>query len=604
MHRASTPLVAESDLGLSLQELDPPIPMTLLARGFIVRWISSLGCRQLGLTREQVEGRCWYDLFPQSRARAREHDALFTGELERVDVEEFETVCGDTRRYFFLRMRPVRSPDGTVCAVMAVAEDITSRVLAERELRRNEERFRAIWSETRDAVVICDARGTVLFTNPAVERILGRGNMEGASAFRLMHPDDLPRAQDMFARLVADVRVGVMHDLEIRKQHADGTWRWLEITGSNLLDHPSVRGIVLHARDCTRRKIAEADAAAARTHFETALWGSKAAYWRVTVDDDHAEMSPNFWSLFGIDRAEWERDAHPWNARLHPDDRARVQRVWDDCLAGRVEFYEIEYRLRTAVGWLWLHDRARITERHEDGRPRAVCGTSQDATARKTLESAFAEAVAAEHRRLGYDLHDGLGQELTGVQFLLASVANRLRSVRPEEAAVLEDAQALVRGAIDTTRAIAQGLGAPGLRHGDLRLAIEELAADVSRRHGLQVECRTSGWTRDTVSDSAAQQIYRIVQEAVTNARRHAEATRVGIALHASGHRVEVSVADDGCGLPATAVGAQGMGLTIMAERARSIGAEFTIGTDAGGGTRVVVSLPVRGGVAHDLAAP
>lgn len=578
---------------LRLEDLDPPVPMLLLEPGFVIRWVSTTACTEFGISREQFVGRCWYELFPQSLARRPEHEAMFAGRLDRLDVGDFEFRCAaGTTRHFSVRLRPVRGPDGAVLSVIGVGEDVTQRVAIERELRRSEERFRAISSEARDVVAICDAEGTLLYANSAVDRMLGRDELIGVSAFLHMHPDDLPLARERFAALVADRRPGVVHEMVVRKQHADGSWRSLELTALNMLDHPAVRGIVINGRDVTQHRAAEAEAAASRERFETALWGSKAAYWRVRVNEDRADMSPNFWSLFGIDRAEWERDRHPWNVRLHPDDRARVQRAWDDCIAGRVDFYEIDYRLRTGTGWLWVHDRGRVTERGPDGRPLAVGGTTQDASARKMLEQALADAVATEQRRLGYDLHDGLGQELTGVQFLLASVANRLRNERPEDAAAIEEAQALVRGAIDTTRQLAQGLGAPGLRHGDLRLAIEELAADANRRCGLRVECRALGWARDVVSAAAAQQLYRIVQEALTNAWRHSGASCVTIELAADAELVELAVTDDGCGIAAPAVRTPGMGLTIMGERARSIGAELYVGRGPQRGTRVVVRLP------------
>jgi signal transduction histidine kinase len=80
-----------------------------------------------------------------------------------------------------------------------------------------------------------------------------------------------------------------------------------------------------------------------------------------------------------------------------------------------------------------MHDRGRIIERDAAGRPLRIGGTSQDASARKALERELADAASREQRRLSYDLHDGLGQELTGVQFLLSGVARRLASGRRVE---------------------------------------------------------------------------------------------------------------------------------------------------------------------------
>lgn len=452
-----------------LEDIDPPVPMLILERGLVIRWMSQAAIREFGLKAERMVGRSWYELFPQSLARRHEHEALFQGKLDRLDIPRVELRLGCERpRYFSLHVRPLRVPGGPVEAILGVGEEVTALIEAEQALRASE---------------AC---------------------------------------------------------------------------------------------------------------LETALWGSKAAFWTISVHDDRAEMSPNFFKLTGIDPTEWVAELHPWNSRMHPEDRPCVRRIYEDFVTGQIDFYECEYRLRTPGGWIWMHDRGRVTKRDSDGRPLTIAGTSQDASERKNLEQALAQATSIEQRRISYDLHDGLGQELTGIQFLLASVVTRLRAKRPAEATELEEVIAHVRQAIDTTRTIAQGLVPAILRHGDLRLAIEDLAAAASRRYGMRVECIAGRWTPAAVSESTAQHLYRIAQEALTNAHRHGRAKTVTVELQASAEALELSITDEGCGIPDTLPENRGIGLIIIAHRARSIGAALTIGRHPRGGTRVAVRRSIK----------
>ena len=205
----------------------------------------------------------------------------------------------------------------------------------------------------------------------------------------------------------------------------------------------------------------------------------------------------------------------------------------------------------------------------------------------------LARAASVEQQRLSYELHDGLGQELTGIQFLLSSIAKRLQADRPGDATELESVIAHVRQTIETTRRISQGLMPPSLTRGDLWLSIQDLAADVSRFHGMCVECSAERWTPGALSESTAQHLYRITQEALTNARRHGHARRANVVLRITAQALEVSVTDDGCGIPEPLPDNRGIGLSIMAHRARTIGAALGIERHSEGGTRVTVHCPL-----------
>jgi PAS domain S-box-containing protein len=194
-------------LAHAVEAVDPPIPMLILERGLRIRWVSSAAVKELGVRADRLIGRTWYDLFPESRARAAEHDQLFAGARASLEVPRIalELDCGRPK-YFSLRLRPIRAADGSVEAILGLGEDITAQVLAELALRDNEERFQAISTHANDLIVIVNRGGVISFASASLETVLGRrpNDRVGGSIFDHLHPEDLPRAQLAFRRLVDD----------------------------------------------------------------------------------------------------------------------------------------------------------------------------------------------------------------------------------------------------------------------------------------------------------------------------------------------------------------------------------------------------------------
>ena len=147
-----------------------------------------------------------------------------------------------------------------VLAVAALALAVLNHkrhTASEREeeaLRRSEERFRSLVQNGFDVVSVYDADGTVVYDSPAIERVLGYTPEErlGQNAFDYLHPDDRGRARDIIVRVLETPRV--LMQLEIRGRRSDGSWRWLEVGITNLLDDPTVGGIVANMRDITERR--------------------------------------------------------------------------------------------------------------------------------------------------------------------------------------------------------------------------------------------------------------------------------------------------------------------------------------------------------------
>jgi PAS domain S-box-containing protein len=217
----------------------------------------------------------------------------------------------------------------------------------------------------------------------------------------------------------------------------------------------------------------------------------------------------------------------------------------------------------------------------------------EDITERKRLERALLEAADHERRRLGADLHDGLGQQLTGISLMagaLAQAATKGKVPRPEELAQLE---VLMRQAIATCRTVARGLSPLSCAGGGLVGALQEMAhPQEGHMYGPEVHFEAVTAAPLRLPPDATDHLYRIAQEAVTNARRHADAQRIDITLDIQPATVRLEIQDDGIGRPPPTVEAIGMGQKIMQFRTASIGARLSVGPGDHGGTLITVECP------------
>lgn len=226
----------------------------------------------------------------------------------------------------------------------------------------------------------------------------------------------------------------------------------------------------------------------------------------------------------------------------------------------------------------------------------------QDVSERKQLERAILQAVSREQYRIGNDLHDGLGQELTGIALMLRGLAGKVTTEYPSILPEIEGITRLVNSSIESTRALARGLSPVNLERGGLSDALEGLAMHASELYNVSVSCTHRVKTIRPLSAELANHLYRIAQEAVRNAVRHGQARSIRLHLHGARAKVRLTITDDGVGMPADAVDAPGMGLKIMRYRARILGGEvrFERGTPdvtAKGtkpGTRIVCECPLE----------
>jgi PAS domain S-box-containing protein len=212
----------------------------------------------VGRAREQVIGRTDREIYDDPAVgdalMLTDRRIMESGVAEVIE-ENIQTPTG--YRVYLSTKVPYRASDGRVIGIIGSARDITERIRAEEAVRESEHRFRSLNEHANDVILVTDARGIITFASPSLSSIMGVASehVVGRSCFDAVHPDDVERMRCAFE----DVRAhqGARRDDELRVRRGDGAWVLMRAQTRNLLDVPSVRGIVINSRDVTEQRRTE-----------------------------------------------------------------------------------------------------------------------------------------------------------------------------------------------------------------------------------------------------------------------------------------------------------------------------------------------------------
>jgi PAS domain S-box-containing protein len=425
-----------------------------------------------------------------------------------------------------------------------------------------------------------------------------------------LHPEDR-------ARVLLEVEASLArrppgdYETEFRLRHKDGSYRWIYARAHMETDGTGrpQRMLGCHV-DITERKRAEEarEALSHRNQSLVAALGQIVYDWRPGTDE--LIWEGDYTKVLGYSAAEMGSTTESWTSRTHPDDLERVLAEVDLSTRERRN-YDLEYRFRHRDGtYLWMHDKG-ITFVGPEGTLARIIGVFVDITARRQAEDKLRELATElrrlsqrlieteeiERRRINRELHDQIGANLSALTLELELIRKLLPRQSPAGIRErLDDASRLVSEVVQHARNVMADLRPPALDDYGLLAALRAYAEPLSARIGIPISVRGDE-IQPRPSAAAETALFRIAQEALNNAAKHARAKRLDVTLTADKRRVKLVVADNGIGYDRTALSptAEGWGLRTMHERAAALDADFTIESEPGKGTRVIVELTMGG---------
>lgn len=565
-----------------------------------------------------------YGMTPQERSMS--YDEF----LERVHPDDRQLVRQVVERAYrdhrpFTFQHRITLPNGTIRTLNARGEvfldsegkpkkmfgtgqDITEQKMYESALLESEERYRNLVETAKDVILTFSIDGRITSLNPAFENVTGWSRQEwiGRSFSELLHPDDLALAMQRFARVM---RGEVLPGHEWRVRAKSGEYLVGEMLTAPLRRNGNIVGLLGIARDVTERKRAE-------RQIQILAQTIKSMNECVVITDLENTIlfvNPAFLRTYNYEENELiGKSVTMLRAPSTPQELA--DRITADTLSGgwSGEVYnvrkggeEFPIALSTSV----IHD--------DEGKPIALVGSSRDISNERKMQRQLEEAGRQrnedlhrfaisvqraqedERRRIARELHDDLGQRLSGMKLNIEMLEESIPLTDPSTLESLQAFRSQIDGMITEIRNISSNLHPAALDDFGLMVALRLLCQDFQKvQKHISVTCEMGTVKVEHFNPEVEIALYRIAQEALSNIARHSEAQTVGLQLLHDGKSVKLMIEDDGKGfdplkLRSNGQRNRGLGLISMRERAEHLGGSVHIESTVGHGVTIQVEIPL-----------
>ena len=447
------------------------------------------------------------------------------------------------------------------------------------DLRDSNERLRAILDTAVEGIITIDERGIIESFNPAAEKIFGYTATEAIGQnVKLLMPAPFREQHDGYLenyRRTGHAKI-IGIGREVMGRRKDGTLFPMDLSVSEvrLATRRMFTGFV---RDITQRKEAEKTL----SHYAALVESSDDAIVGKTLEGQVTSWNHGAEAIFGYTRDEII--GKPVSILIPADRQDEEPAILAKIRRGEsIDHYET---VRQRKDGKLINISVTVSPiRDAEGKIIGASKAARDITERKRLETEVAEISNREQQRIGQDLHDGLCQELAGIQLMCQVLEQKLAAKSKEEAKQVADISEHVREAIGHTRKLARGLSPVELETNGFTSALIELA-DTARKL-FHIECRFDSAAPVMIRNNvAATHLYRIAQEAINNAVKHGKAKRIRISLTPNSEKVRMTIEDNGLGFSNAERKGSGMGLHTMKYRASVIGAALEVRSEGTGAT-------------------
>lgn len=483
-------------------------------------------------------------------------------------------------------------------AIESLQTELVQRARAERLLAESREQYRMLFEHAPSPMWVVDL-DTLQFldVNESAVRHYGyrREEFLAMTVVDIRPPEDVPR----FLRELPVTTDGPRIPGNWRHRKKDGSVIDVEL-GVYSFDYGGRRARLAIVNDVTESKRLMEQLRASEERFRRIFEEAPIGIGAIGGDGRLLRVNEALCAMSGYTAAELT--GKTLAQMTHPEDAAGCQRLLDALFEGTRHAFHLEQRCLTKTGRL-LWGQVTVTAPHaRKGTPPYALAMIEDVSERKRAEATRVRllkkimvAQEEERQRLARELHDGIGQILTGLAVGLRSLDDVPQS--EQAAAQSRKLRQVAADAVDEVRRIARGLRPSVLDDLGLEEALRQFVRDYTGAYGIAADVHFGGERSRRLPNAVEIALYRIIQEAMTNAARHAGARHVSVVMERGPSTVTAIIEDDGCGFETDASasgGSPGLGIPGMRERAGLLSGTLEIESSSGKGTAVYVRIPVR----------
>ncbi|MEN3941144.1 PAS domain S-box protein [Prosthecobacter sp. SYSU 5D2] len=587
-------------LALSTQALRNEASLNALCRTLVEEWVDGIflvdgswrilfanqgALNALGYTQAELHGRSiQYVLLMDS---ARKKEPLLSKSCQKVTLRGSHIHKDGSKQKVEIVLR--RLPGERI---LVTIRDIREQLAAEEYTRRQAAYYRGLFENNPSGVAVFDTTLQITKVNSALRRMLGYTDRQ---LTQMRIPDLLEgqnRPVDDFWKQAASSGFKPQKDLEITLKSREGKSLYVHAAVTFLPDNAqeSGQGIILFT-DISARRQAEQELKRQSQLNDTLVRESAAMIGLVDLEGRILKVNPAVEKISGytskelVGKTVWE------SGLVDPEEipraRERLKKLQDG--APRVTAIS---RGRTKSGDLRTIQVHNTATRNADDQIEGYIITAIDITEQQRLQHHLMEAIEQEQARIGHDLHDGVGQLLTGIGALVEMLQLRLSENEKTEAGRIHE---LVQQAIQQVRQLSRNMSPAAIQHRDLAASLHLLADTV--RTSFRRECEFIADLSVKIDDTTqSTHLFRLAQEAINNAIRHGNPTQILISLRQedASHAV-LEIFNNGRPFDCRP-GSEGIGLRVMNYRASLIHADFSVNCPPAGGVKVTCKFPLPSG--------
>jgi len=577
---------------------------------FRIKVLNKAAEKNYGIVEEEVIGKKLSDFVEfhyVGSTREKSYSALRENGVWHGEV--FILNAQGEKEYFHHTVKYVMDENDSQIGILSTARNITDRKLAGEKLKRSEQFYRALITNSLDGMLLMNADGKITFASPSVKHVLGYEVDEilNRNGFEFVHPDDIKWAFESFQKEV--VEQPEVKFIVVRLLNKSGEWLWCMVRGHNLLGNKYVNSLVVYFHDDTLRKKATDALKESERQFRNLIRDIQLG---VVLQDKHGRnilCNDAFAQMFastkeeilGIEIQDIAIDPiHEDGRRFSQEERPTYKAIFTKQPARDVVMGIIRPNVNHRV-WLLINADPVLDEKGE--LLHIICCV-KDITDRKKMEEdqmikqmqhqrqltqASIDGQEKERKEIGKELHDNIGQQLTTIKLFL-DIAKTTADDTTNE--MVSMGLKGISDVINDIREMSRSLVPSTLKDLGLVESIAELVDSFTRTQAIHISFVHEGFHEDLLQENQRLALFRIIQEQLNNIVKHARADHANIRLGRRDRLVTLEISDDGTGFDVDKI-KKGLGFINIRNRAELLDGLSEIISSPGKGCILKVVLPV-----------